>query len=83
MNVQKVGTEYERACRKGEERKSAVAEHAWKEHLPFLYGRRPERLTGPADNYRELGVKALLVSPMYTFPQLQGILITMLGVSYL
>ena len=81
MNVQKVGTEDERACRKGEERKSVVAEHAWKEHHPILYGRRPGRLTGPADI--ENWVKALIVSPMYTFPQLQGILITMLGVSYL
>ena len=33
-------SEHQDACRKGEEKKSAVAEHAWKEHHPIFDGRR-------------------------------------------
>ena len=30
-------SEHQDACRKGAGRKSAVAEHAWKEHHPILW----------------------------------------------
>ena len=53
--------EHQDACRKGEERKSEVAEHAWKEHHPILW-----QESGVIDSkYGELRVKeALHIHPM-------------------
>ena len=48
-------SEHQDACRKGEEKKSAVAEHAWKEHQPIRW-QEIDRASG----FGELRVKEAL-----------------------
>ena len=48
------------ACRKGEEKKSAVAEHAWKEHHPIRWQETSVHVIDRASRFGELRVKEAL-----------------------
>ena len=51
-------SEHQGACRKGEEKKSAVAEHAWKEHHPIRW--QETSVIDRASRFGELRVKEAL-----------------------
>ena len=51
-------SEHQDACRKGEEKKSAVAEHAWKEHHPIRW--QETSVIDRANRFGELRVKEAL-----------------------
>ena len=51
-------SEHQDACRKGEEKKSAVAEHAWKEHHPIRW--QETSVIDRASRFGELRVKEAL-----------------------
>ena len=51
-------SEHQDACRKGEEKKSAVAEHAWKEHHPIRW--QKTSVIDRASRFGELRMKEAL-----------------------